>query len=62
MISINNMIKRIAGLVNTKDVNEWEDGFIASIVARTDTGNRVDHLSEKQVEHIVKLYRKHFAG
>lgn len=34
MTSIGTMIKRIAGLQGTRDITEWEDGFIGSVVVR----------------------------
>jgi hypothetical protein len=60
--SIGNMIKRIAGLQGTRDVNEWEDGFIGSMVDRTEGGKEATGLSAKQIENIERIFNKHFAG
>jgi len=58
MKSVRAMIDQLEGLLGTEDVNEWESGFIASMVERRDSLT----LSAKQVEMIDKLYGKHFAG
>jgi hypothetical protein len=54
------MIKIIEGLADTKDVSDWENGFIASIVDITKGGTVTSMLSEKQVASIEKIYNKHF--
>ena len=58
MKSVRAMIDQLEGLLGTEDVNEWESGFIASMVERRDSLT----FSAKQVEMIDKLYGKHFAG
>lgn len=60
--SIGNMIKRIAGLQGTNDVNEWEDGFIGSMVDKTANGKETTGLSAKQVGNIERIFNKHFAA
>lgn len=60
--SIGVMIKRISGLSGTKDVTEWEDGFIESIVSKTNNGQDTTRLTEKQVEVIERIHGKHFGG
>ena len=62
MTSINNMVKRVTGLADTKDVNEWENNFIKSIVIRTDNGKSTASLTERQVESLEDLFYKHFSG
>lgn len=61
MKSVGQMIKQIAGLEGTKDVTEWEDGFIHGVVVWSDNGEKTSHLSDKQVAVIERIYRKHFA-
>ena len=60
-VSIANMIVRISGLCGTKDVTEWEDNFIGSILDRTDGGKETCGLTSKQVEIIERIHNKHFA-
>ena len=60
-LSIGAMIKRISGLEGTKDVTEWEDTFIASIVAKTANGERTTGLTAKQAEITQSIHDKHFA-
>lgn len=62
MSSTNIMLKKCAGLVGTRDVSEWEDQFLRSVLERTDDGNRPDRLSEKQIDVLQRIYDKHFAG
>jgi hypothetical protein len=61
MISINTMIKRIAGLQGTRDITEWEDSFIGSVVDKTEGGKETTGLSGKQVEIVERIHNKHFA-
>lgn len=61
MKSLGKMIKQIAGLVGTKDVNDWEADFIKGIVELTENGENTKHLSVRRVEVIDRIYRKHFA-
>lgn len=61
MNSIGNMIKRIAGLQGTRDITEWEDNFIGSVVDKTEGGKETTRLSDKQVEVVERIHNKHFA-
>ena len=62
MTTINTMVKRIGALAGTNDVSDWEDDFILSIVEKTDDGDDTTGLTEKQIEVIERIHRKHFAG
>lgn len=62
MASINTMVKQCAGLVGTRDVTPWEDKFLADICERTNDGDNTSMLTEKQVESLERIWRKHFAG
>ena len=62
MASLNTMVKRVAGLVGTKDVNEWEDTFIRSILDKTSNGNDTRPLTEKQIDVLERIFNKHFEG
>lgn len=62
MTSIGTMIERISGLHGTKDLNEWETGFVCGIVSKTNNGERTTDLSAKQVEIVERIHNKHFAG
>lgn len=60
--SIGTMLEQLDGLRDTKDITEWEQGFVTNVlqrylVAKKDT--RV--LSGKQVEVIKRIWSKHFA-
>ena len=59
--SIGQMVQKLAGLIGTKDVSDWEDEFLSGIEAATDGGKRTSHLTEKQLDVIVRLHSKHFA-
>lgn len=62
MKSLTQKIKSLAGLIGTKDVTQWEDGFIESIVQQTNDGEYTTSLTPRQVETLDKLHAKHFAG
>ena len=61
MASINTMVKRCAGLIDTKDVSEWENSFLVSIQEKTKDGNDTRYLTEKQIDVLEKIFSKHFA-
>lgn len=60
MISIGNQITRLSALLRTSDLNEWEQSFMTSIVARTHNGKDTKFLSESQVAKLAELASKHF--
>lgn len=62
MASTNAMIKKCAGLVDTRDVTPWENQFLQSVIERSENGDRPDLLSERQLESLARIYNKHFAG
>lgn len=62
MKSLGSMIGQIAGLEGTKDVSEWESEFIGGVAERTQNGKHTASLSEKQIEIIERIYKKHFGG
>lgn len=62
MASTNTMLQQCAGLVDTTDVSDWENGFLKSVLERSQQGRRPDLLSEAQVTKLEQIHRKHFAG
>lgn len=58
--SITTKVKRIAGLVGTKDVSDWEDEFIRSVLQKTRNGDDTRPLSEKQIDVIDRIFSKNF--
>lgn len=61
MASTNTMLKQCAGLVDTKDVTDWQNGFLKSVLERSENGSRPDLLSDKQLEVLESIHRRHFA-
>ncbi len=61
MASTNTMLKQCAGLVDTSDVTDWQNGFLKSVLERSENGSRPDLLSEKQLEVLESIHRRHFA-
>lgn len=62
VVSIGTMIEQLDGLRDTRDLNDWEQSFVTSVlqrylVAKKDTRG----LSDRQVEVIEKIWGKHFA-
>lgn len=59
-VSIGTMVERIAGLLGTKDISAWEDGFISSVRAKSNNGRDTTRLTEKQVETVERIFTKHY--
>lgn len=59
MTSTTTMIRRLAGPLDTRDLSEWEQQFVRSIVEKLDAG-KVTSLSERQVETLERLHGRHF--
>ncbi len=62
IVSVRSMLKQLAGLVDTKDLSDWENGFLKEKLAFTQNGDRTSPLSAGQIEKIEEIWRKHFAG
>lgn len=60
MTSTTTMIRRLEGMLGTKDLSEWERGFVETLVERLEAG-QVTQLTERQVETLERLHGKHFA-
>lgn len=60
-VSLGVMIRQIDGLVGTDDISSWEEAFIASVSGYADDRRNPKVLSDKQIEKIEQIYRKHFA-
>jgi hypothetical protein len=61
MKSIGTMITQLFSMTDTKDLSEWENDFVKSIVEQTNGGASTKSLTPKQVEIIDRLNKKHFA-
>lgn len=59
-LSTTTMIRRLEGLLGTKDLSDREAEFVEKLVATSDAG-QATQLSEKQVAWLSDLHRKHFA-
>lgn len=60
--SIAAMVDQIAGMLGTADLNDWESGFVDSIIERIGDRKDTTRLSPRQVEIVERIWRKHFAG
>lgn len=61
-ISIGTMIEQLDGLRDTRDLGEWEQGFVTNILERYLTaGKDTRWMSSKQVDIVERIWRKHFA-
>lgn len=56
MKSVAQMVAQLEGLLGTADLSEWEQGFVETLVERNGKG-----LSDRQIEIMERIYRKHFA-
>ena len=62
MKSIGQMITQLDGLSGTNEINPWENDFVTSVVEKTACGKDTTQLSDKQIDIVQRLYRRHFAG
>lgn len=60
MLSVGAKIKQIAGLAGTSAVDERTSDFITSVYDQSNNGAHTSHLSDKQVEWVEDIHRKHF--
>lgn len=60
IVSTATMIRRLVGMLGTRDLSDWEQGFVESLVAKLEAGE-VTKLTERQVETLERLHGKHFA-
>lgn len=61
MTALNTMVKRVAGLADTKDVTDWENKFVKSVVAQTFNGDNTTSLTEGQIDVLERLHDRHFS-
>lgn len=59
MLSTTQMIRRLEGMTGSADLNDWETGFVVSLVAKLEAG-QVTALTEKQIDNLQRLHDKHF--
>lgn len=62
MASLNTMVKRVSGLVNTTEVTAWEDEFIQRVMRQTSNGDNTTSLTEKQIDVLERLFNRHLSG
>lgn len=61
MKSIGQMIERLDGLRDTKDLSAWENTFVTNMVERYHAASKsTSGLSAKQVETVESIYNKNF--
>lgn len=60
MVDTGTMVTRLEGLLGTKDLSDREAEFVENMVRIKDSG-QVTRLTERQVEWLNDLHRKHFA-
>jgi len=62
IVSIGTMIEQLDGLRDTKDLSEWEQGFVTNILDRYLLANKnTQGFTGKQVEVIERIWSKHFS-
>lgn len=60
MVSTAQVITRLEGVLGTKDVNDWERGFVRTLAARVHAGE-VTKLTGNQVDKLDELHGRHFS-
>ena len=63
MASIGTMIEQIDGLRDTKDLTEWEQNFVTSVVEKYLLAKKsTQGFTGKQVEIVERIWSKHYAA
>lgn len=60
MKSLGQKLEQLSGLLGTRDLSEWEEGFVSNVTERCRDGD-TRQLTEKQAEVVERIYAKHFA-
>lgn len=62
VVSLGTQIEQLDGLRGTNDLNDWEDGFVESVVNHYEAaGKSTLRMSAKVAEKIEQIWRRHFA-
>lgn len=59
--SIGSKLKKAEGLIDTRDINEWESNFLQSLVDKAARDKGTQNFTEKQIDVLERIYSKHFA-
>lgn len=62
MTTLNTQLKRVAGLAGTNTLTDWEERFVANLLAKTKNGDDTSSLSEAQITRLEEIHDKHFSG
>lgn len=60
MKSLGAQIKQLAALLDTTDLTDWEQDFVASVYHRSKGGTDTRSLTPKQTDTVDRIYSKHF--
>ena len=56
------MVEKLAGMLDTGELNGMESGFVRKLEGmRQADPNRLTRLTERQLEWLVDLHKRHFA-
>jgi hypothetical protein len=58
MKSVGAQIKQLHGII--EELSDWEQSFVESVWTRSDEGRKTLNLTERQVDIVPTIYRKHF--
>lgn len=60
LVSTTTMIKRLEGMLDTRDLTDWEKSFVQTLVEAQQTG-KVTQLTGAQIDKLDQLHGRHFA-
>lgn len=62
MVSVKTMLAQLEALLDTRELTSWEQGFVTNVTHITARGgNTTVCLTDKQIETIERIWKKHFA-
>lgn len=61
MVSVGVKIAQLAGLLDGRDLSDWQQTFVRSILQQSDEGRNTKRLTDRQLQIIDEIWGRHFA-
>jgi hypothetical protein len=60
MISVNQMVRDLESMLDSWKLSDWDANFIATVSKQSEGGKDTSQLSDRQLELIDDMHKKHF--
>jgi hypothetical protein len=61
LVSMNTKIEQLRAMLGTRDLTDWEQGFVRNVADKFTAAQSSAGLTERQIEIIDRIWDKHFA-